>query len=150
LVAAPAMQKQRVRFHEKLAELKKNAPPPLPFANGAQEGGVPESPQAGIHDVRVHIRGSYARLGEPVPRRFPRIVAGDQQTPIREGSGRLQFARWLTSTDHPLTARVMVNRIWQQHFGQGIVRSPSNFGKQGERPTHSELLDYLAKRFVES
>jgi hypothetical protein len=120
------------------------------LANGAQEGGVPDSPQAGIHDVRIHIRGSYARLGESVPRRFPRIVAGEQQTPIREGSGRLQLARWLVSPQHPLTARVMVNRIWQHHFGQPIVRTPSNFGKQGERPTHPELLDYLAKRFVES
>jgi hypothetical protein len=133
-----------------LAELKKHAPPLLPFTNGAQEGGVPDSPHAGIHDVRIHMRGSYSRLGESVPRRFPRIVAGDHQPPIREGSGRLQLARWLVTPDNPLTARVMVNRIWQHHFGQGIVRTPSNFGKQGERPTHPELLDYLAKRFVES
>ncbi len=111
---------------------------------------MPDSPQAGIHDVRIHIRGNYARLGESVPRRFPRIVAGAQQSPIREGSGRLQLARWLVSPQHPLTARVMVNRIWQHHFGQAIVRTPSNFGKQGERPTHPELLDYLAKRFIES
>jgi hypothetical protein len=133
-----------------LAELKKQAPSPLPFANGAQEGGVPDSPHAGVHDVRIHLRGNYSRLGESVPRRFPRIVAGDNQQPIREGSGRLQLARWLVSPDNPLTARVMVNRIWQHHFGQGIVRTSSNFGKQGERPTHPELLDYLAKRFVES
>lgn len=150
LPAAAAVQWQGARIRAELGELKKHALPPLPFANGAQEGGVPDSPQAGIHDVRVHIRGSYSRLGEPAPRRFPRILAGDRQTPIRDGSGRLQLAQWLVSPGHPLTARVMVNRIWQYHFGQGIVRSPSNFGKQGERPTHPELLDYLAKRFVES
>src|SRR5439155_1612179 len=64
-------------------------------------------------------------------------------------SGRLQLAEWLTSRDNPLTARVMVNRIWQQHFGRGIVTTPSNFGLRGEEPTHPELLDYLASLFME-
>ena len=114
------------------------------MANGAQEGGVPGSPQAGLHDVRIHKRGRYDRLGELVPRRFPEILAGDKQTPITSGSGRLQLAEWLTRPDHPLTARVLVNRLWQYHFGKGIVRTPSNFGKLGDRPTHPELLDYLA------
>ena len=149
-IIAAIAKRQLDDLRTELDNLKKQAPAPLPLANGAQEGGVPESPQAGVHDVRIHIRGNYARLGESVPRRFPRIVASEQQTPIREGSGRLQLARWLVSPQHPLTARVMVNRIWQYHFGQPIVRTPSNFGKQGERPTHPELLDYLAKRFIES
>src|SRR5439155_13231158 len=96
----------------------------------------------------VHLRGRYDRLGEPVPRRFPTILAGEKQAPIGSGSGRLQLANWLTSRDHPLTARVMVNRIWQHHFGEGIVRTPSNFGKMGERPSHPELLDWLAAEFV--
>ncbi len=150
LPKAAEPQSRLAKLQDELAAMKKNAPPPLPFANGAQEGGVPDSPHAGIHDVRIHMRGSYARLSDLVPRRFPRIIAGENQSPITDGSGRLQLAQWLTSPDHPLTARVMVNRIWQHHFGQGIVRSPSNFGKQGERATHPELLDYLAKRFVES
>ncbi len=124
--------------------------PNVPYANGAQEGGVPGSPHAGVHDVHIHIRGRYDRLGSLVPRRFPEILAGREQKPIIQGSGRLDLARWLTRPDHPLTARVMVNRIWQQHFGEGIVRTPSNFGKLGRVPTHPELLDWLALEFVRS
>ena len=131
-----------------LDTLRKNAPPPITFANGAQEGGVPESPQAGIHDVRVHIRGNYARLGDLVPRHFPVVLAGDKQPSITQGSGRRQLADWLASDSHPLTSRVWVNRVWQHHFGQGLVRTPSNFGFLGERPTHPELLNWLANRFV--
>jgi hypothetical protein len=133
-----------------LESLKKTPLSPIPFANGAQEGGVPGSPHAGVHDVRTHIRGRYDRLGPVVPRRFPEILAGREQKPITSGSSRLELARWLTRPDHPLTARVMVNRIWQQHFGEGIVRTPSNFGKLGQPPTHPELLDWLAREFVRS
>ena len=132
----------------KLDTLRKNAPPMPGFANGAQEGGVPESPHAGIHDVRVHIRGNYARLGDMVPRHFPVVLAGQNQLPITQGSGRLQLAEWLASDTHTLTGRVWVNRVWQHHFGQGIVRTPSNFGFLGEKPTHPELLDWLAATFV--
>jgi hypothetical protein len=130
--------------------LKKTPLPPMELANGAQEGGVPGSPHAGVHDVRVHLRGRYDRLGDRVPRHFPEVLAGARQQPITSGSGRLELARWLTRPDHPLTARVMVNRIWQHHFGEGLVRTPSNFGKLGRLPTHSELLDWLARQFVQS
>jgi hypothetical protein len=138
------------RLMATLDELRKTQPPAAPLANAAQEGGVPGSPHAGLHDVRVHLRGRYDRLGELVPRRFPVLLSGDRQAPITEGSGRLQLARWLTAPDNPLPARVMANRIWQGHFGAGIVRTPSNFGKLGERPTHPELLDWLADQFVRS
>jgi hypothetical protein len=140
----------QTRLREELNALKHDPNLAIVFVHGAQEGGVPGSPHAGTHDVRIHIRGSYARLGEPVPRHFPTILAGDRQPAIREGSGRLELARWLASPQHPLTARVMVNRIWQHHFGEGLVRTPSNFGKLGERPTHPELLDYLAREFVQA
>jgi hypothetical protein len=68
---------------------------------------------------------------------------------IQEGSGRLDLARWIASPENPLTARVIVNRIWQHHFGEGIVRTPNNYGKLGTPPTHPELLDFLAHRFIE-
>jgi hypothetical protein len=134
----------------KLEAHRRTAPPPPEFANGAQEGGVPGSPHAGVHDVRIHVRGRYDRLGELVRRRFPEVLAGTHQRPIAAGSGRLELARWLASPDNPLTARVMVNRIWQHHFGRGLVATPSNFGKLGRPPTHPELLDWLAGRYVRS
>src|SRR5262249_13662941 len=127
-----------------LARLRAAAPPPLEFAVGVQEGGVPRTAHAGLHDVAVHERGRYDRLGALVPRRFPRILAGDAQPAIADGSGRRELADWLAA--QPLAARVFVNRVWQHHFGAGLVRTPGNFGKLGEPPTHPELLDWLARR----
>ncbi len=101
-------------------------------------------------DLRVHLRGNYLTLGAPVARRFPRILAGEDQKPIgTASSGRLELARWIANPDHPLTARVMVNRIWRWHFGRGIVASVDNFGRLGSLPSHPELLDWLANQFVD-
>jgi hypothetical protein len=122
--------------------------PPVPMGLAAREGGVPKSAYVGFHDARIHVRGLYTRLGETVPRHFPVVLAGEVQPPIASGSGRLELARWIARPEHPLTARVMVNRLWEYHLGEGIVRTPNNFGKLGEAPSHAELLDWLADRFV--
>ncbi len=98
---------------------------------------------------KVLLRGDYNNLGEEAPKTFPLVVAGPGRQIVKNGSGRLELGEWLASGENPLTARVMVNRIFQGHFGEGIVRTPDNFGKMGERPTHPELLDYLAAEFVE-
>ncbi len=102
-------------------------------------------------NLRVNIRGSHRNLGEEVPRRFLQILAGENHDPIEtQQSGRLELARWIARADNPLTARVMVNRIWQGHFGRGLVSTSDNFGVSGQRPTHPDLLDWLASRFIES
>ena len=128
---------------------KPPGPPPVPVAHGLQEGGVPTSAYEGIADARIQLRGRYDKLGEVTPRRFPKLLAGDE-IPKLTGSGRLELAGWIASPENPQTARVMVNRIWQHHFGEGIVRTPNNYGKLGSPPTHPELLDYLALQFVKS
>ncbi|GIT77962.1 MAG: hypothetical protein Ct9H300mP32_3440 [Verrucomicrobiota bacterium] len=84
------------------------------------------------------------------PRRFLRIVAGKDREHFNQGSGREQLAKAVVDPTNPLTARVFVNRVWQHHLGQGLVRSPDNFGVLGQVPTHPELLDWLSATFVES
>lgn len=142
--AAIGLQQRWLRQRQKeLEQIKQNAPP-VPMALAVEDEAHPAP-------VRVHIRGNHLTLGEEAPRIHPRILAGEQQVPVPANrSGRLELAQWLTRPDHPLTARVMVNRVWLHHFGQGIVRSPDNFGQLGERPTHPELLDWLALDFVQN
>jgi hypothetical protein len=123
-----------------LQQLKDAAPPQPPLACGVAEGKSV--------DQRVFIRGNPELPGEPVSKRFPEVLAGGDQPPIREGSGRRELAEWLANPRNPLPARVMVNRVWQGHFGEGIVRTASNFGVTGERPTHPELLDWLAAELI--
>jgi hypothetical protein len=137
------------------------ADPPVPLADdvlaqrAALEAQVPPSEFAVVaedlnpRNVRLHVRGNHKSLGDEVPRRFLQVIAGENQPPVKEGSGRLHIADWMARAENPLTARVMVNRIWKHHFGAGLVRSTDNFGRMGEAPSHPELLDYLASRFVE-
>lgn len=113
--------------------------PPVEFVFAVSEGKP--------HDARLHRRGNPKSLGPKVPRGFLQVFSPNPPNNL-SGSGRLQLANWLTRSDHPLTARVIVNRVWQQHFGQGIVESADNFGHQGARPTHPQLLDWLADQFV--
>jgi hypothetical protein len=98
----------------------------------------------------VQLKGDPKRLGQAVPRRFLQVFGGHQLPAEAKGSGRLELANWIASKENPLTARVMVNRLWQHHFGAGIVRTPNDFGLRGDRPTHPELLDWLAEELVEN
>ncbi len=101
-------------------------------------------------NTKLQLRGDPKRLGDEVPRHFPVILGGHELTKNFASSGRLQLAEWVSDPKNPLTARVMVNRIWQFHFGRGIVQTPNDFGTRGQAPTHPELLDYLASRFVDT
>jgi hypothetical protein len=103
-----------------------------------------------VGNAHIHLKGNPERPGDETPRRFPGVLGGMQLPPEVRGSGRLELARWLADPANPLTARVMVNRIWQYHFGTGIVATPNDFGVRGKPPTHPELLDYLAARFMAS
>jgi hypothetical protein len=118
-----------------------------------REGGVPGGKRERIGDAPVYLRGEFQHEGPIAPRRFPAILAGDQQVSLgarTTQSGRRELAEWLVSPTNPLTARVMANRVWQQIVGRGLVRSPDNFGRLGESPTHPELLDHLARSFIAS
>ncbi len=118
------------------------ATPPYEVAYGVSEG----TPV----DVPIQLRGEPTRPGEVVPRRFLEVLGGDPVPTETAGSGRLDLAKWLTRRSNPLTARVFVNRVWQWHFGQGLVSTPSDFGARGAPPSHPELLDWLAADFMDS
>ncbi len=126
-----------------LARLKKELPEQYPFLQVIAD-------EEKLTPGRVHIRGDKNNLGEAAPARFLLILSPAERKVFTTGSGRRELAEAIADPHNPLTARVMVNRIWQHHFGRGIVGTPSNYGQLGERPTHPELLDYLASRFVES
>ena len=133
---------RRDEFNEKVSR--------FPLRMIIKEGPVPGSRHKTMGDMPIFIRGDHLTPGEIVTRAIPSVFATGNDDFEITGSGRLELANWLTQPDHPLTARVMANRIWQHLFGRGIVATPSNFGRLGQPPTHPELLDYLAVRLVES
>ncbi len=138
------------KFRDDLRKLQKEvdqwratAPGSPPRAMILEDTPAPRTPH-------VFLRGNPNNLGPEVPRQFLEVLAGEQRQPFTKGSGRLELARAIASKDNPLTARVMVNRIWQHHFGVGLVRTPGDFGTRGEPPTHPELLDWLARAFMDN
>ena len=133
------LRPEYTRLKKRFDDLKKALPPQYPYLQGAAEF-VPQ-------DLRLNLRGNPEALGEVVPRQFPVVLSGGKAILLNQGSGRLQLAE--TVAHHPLAARVAVNRIWLVLFGQGIVRTPSNFGRVGDRPAIPELLEFLAARLVE-
>jgi hypothetical protein len=134
-------QKQEYKaLQAKVDELKKQSPPKYPVAHSLADGKT--------GSMKLHIRGNPNRTGDDVPRRFLEILSSGPPREFTQGSGRLELAQAIASPENPLTARVMVNRMWHHHFGRGIVATPSNFGALGERPTHPALLDYLAHRLT--
>ena len=128
----------------KLKSLKAAKPAALPEAMATTDRASSD-----LVDSHVHIRGEVKNLGPVVPRGFLQVCTpGDSSIRQPSGSGRLELADWLTDPDNPLVARVFVNRIWMHLLGEGIVRTVDNFGVQGQRPTHPQLLDALATQFI--
>lgn len=127
------------QMNSEIATLEKSKPA-MPRAMAVSDG-LPTN-------MRVHLRGSYLTLGKECTRAFPAVLVTGKEPPIEAAhSGRLELAKWLTSRDNPLTSRVFVNRVWRWHFGAGLVTTPDNFGKLGERPSNQKLLDWLAIDF---
>ncbi|QDU25976.1 Planctomycete cytochrome C [Anatilimnocola aggregata] len=134
----------RQKFNKAQQDLQAMSDPAL---LGHVAYGVRDSQQ--IADTEIRIRGEAEKLGPVVPRGFLSVVDVPNAKPVNvEQSGRLELALWLTSPENPLTSRVMANRVWQKLFGDGLVKSVDNFGVTGEAPSHPELLDHLAQRFV--
>jgi len=144
--AAPPDERSKIESLKRKLEQTRNLTSDLP------RGYYMVEPQAVPPPIHVLIRGKAASPGQEVSPGMPAILVRQQPVfpvPQRTSLRRLTLARWIASPENPLTARVIVNRIWQHHFGVGLVRTPSDFGRIGEKPTHPELLDWLAGWFVQ-
>src|SRR5262245_11503843 len=131
---------------KKLEELQERMPEPLPALRSVIDMPEKKSP------IHLLARGDYHAKGDRVGMRPLGVLLPDEAPELPENTARprAELAQWIVSPENPLTARVMVNRIWQYHFGRGIVATPNDFGRVGARPSHPELLDYLANEFVAS
>jgi mono/diheme cytochrome c family protein len=139
-----AQGEERILLEKEIDQLEDEKPPAPPAINTVQD--LPEPTK--IHVLR---RGEWDRKGDPVGMRFPTVLISDsvQELPLTTPNPRTQLARWLTEPTHPLTPRVLVNRVWLHHFGTGLVKTPNDFGINGEKPSNPELLDSLATAFME-
>jgi hypothetical protein len=138
----PSEPTELARLEAELKALKQDAP--------RREMAMSVLEEETIRDLRIHIRGSVHNLGDEVPRGFLRVATQDAWEPLPgDESGRRQLADWLVSPENPLTARVLVNRVWHWLTGEGLVRSVDNFGTTGESPSHTGLLDTLAVQFMD-
>jgi hypothetical protein len=133
----------KIKEAERVAAEFVSKPPPFELAYAVTEANK-------IEDAAIQLKGDPAKPGQVVRRRFLTILGGAEVPHLSATSGRRELAEWIVDVQNPLTARVMVNRIWLRHFGQGLVPTPNDFGKQGQPPTHPELLDWLAGKFIES
>ena len=139
-----AKDQEKQRLAEEIEALDDAMPPPPPT--------IPATKNDLAKRTEIHVlkRGIWENKGEPVGPRPPSVLVPDvePELPADVRDPRTRLARWLTSPEHPLTARVLVNRIWPQHFGVGLVKTVNDFGTQGDRPSHPELLDWLAASLV--
>ncbi len=136
-----AVDKRIAEIDKRLWQLRFNKPRP-PTAIAVADAATPG-------DAHLNLRGNPHALGELVPRGFVQVAMSEPAPQSWQGSGRLELARWVASERNPLTARVFVNRVWDHLFGAGLVRSVDNFGTRGDKPSHPELLDHLARRFMD-
>ena len=139
-------KRKQKEVNKRVKELEAGLPEPLPAIASIRNDPEKRTP------IHILQRGDHDNKGEQVGMRFPGVFLPDgaAEMPPDTPNPKAKLAQWLTEPDHPLTARVMANRLWTWHFGNGIVNTPNDFGFNGERPSHPELLDYLANEFVES
>lgn len=153
-------EEQKIELKALIEDLRQTTPHfDQPLAPGVEEASLhvlPDGPHktklvykaAEVQDVAMQVRGNPASPGPVVPRRFLTVLSPGTPRPFTKGSGRLELAQAIVGDAAPLTARVIVNRVWKHHFGRGLVETPSDFGAQGDRPSHPALLDHLAARFI--
>jgi hypothetical protein len=141
-----AKDEEKPALAMKLEEVEDHLPPPLPALFSVADDPAKRSP------IHLLARGDYRSQGDRVGMRPIGVLLPDgvPELPDETAKPRAELAKWIVDPENPLTARVMVNRIWEYHFGRGIVATPNDFGRMGERPSHPELLDYLANEFVSS
>ncbi len=137
------VQQRETSMRGAIAQLKMSHPGSPPRAQALEDSRQPR-------DSRVFIRGNASSLGDPAPRQFLKVLSTGDRTPFKDGSGRFELAKSIASKENPLTARVMVNRIWMYHFGEALVPTTSDFGTRSTPPSHPALLDYLSASFMEN